>query len=88
VLEKPFLYLGDNVRTGLSLLESMVEHGVTRVILSSTANLFDQPERMPIGESERIIPGSPYGESKFILERMLALARPDSRSALRMPALL
>ncbi len=70
-MERPFLYLGDNVRNGLNLFESMVEHGVKRIILSSTANLFDQPERMPINESERIIPGSPYGESKFILERML-----------------
>jgi UDP-glucose 4-epimerase len=70
-MEKPFLYLGDNGRTGLNLFESMVEHGVKRIILSSTANLFDQPERMPIDELERIIPGSPYGESKFILERML-----------------
>jgi len=70
-MQKPFLYLGDNVTTGLNLLQSMVEHGVKRVILSSTANLFDQPERMPIDESERIVPGSPYGESKFILERML-----------------
>jgi UDP-glucose 4-epimerase len=70
-MQKPFLYLGDNVTTGLNLLQSMVEHGVKRIILSSTANLFDQPERMPIDESERIIPGSPYGESKFILERML-----------------
>ena len=70
-MQKPFLYLGDNVTTGLNLLQSIVEHGVKRVILSSTANLFDQPERMPIDESERIIPGSPYGESKFILERIL-----------------
>jgi UDP-glucose 4-epimerase len=70
-MERPFLYLGDNVRNGLNLLESIVEHGVKQIILSSTANLFDQPERMPIDESERIIPGSPYGESKFILERML-----------------
>jgi UDP-glucose 4-epimerase len=70
-MEKPLLYLGDNVTTGLNLLTSMVEHGVKRIILSSTANLFDQPERMPIDESERIIPGSPYGESKFILERIL-----------------
>ena len=70
-MEKPFLYLGDNVTSGLHLLQSMVEHGVKRIILSSTANLFEQPERMPIDESERIIPGSPYGESKFILERML-----------------
>jgi UDP-glucose 4-epimerase len=70
-MQKPFLYLGDNITTGLNLLQSVVEHGVKRFILSSTANLFDQPERMPIDESERIVPGSPYGESKFILERML-----------------
>jgi UDP-glucose 4-epimerase len=70
-MEKPFLYLGENIVNGLNLLESAVEHGVLKFILSSTANLFDKPERMPIDESERIIPGSPYGESKNILERML-----------------
>ncbi|MBV8901008.1 MAG: UDP-glucose 4-epimerase GalE [Verrucomicrobia bacterium] len=70
-MQKPFLYLGDNITSGLNLLQSVVEHGVKRFILSSTANLFDRPERMPIDESERIVPGSPYGESKFILERML-----------------
>ena len=70
-MEKPFLYLGDNVRNGLNLLESVVDHGVGRFILSSTANLFDDPETIPIDESERIVPGSPYGESKFLLERML-----------------
>src|SRR6185503_9517891 len=70
-MQKPFRYLGTNVVNGLNLLESMAEHGVRRFILSSTANLFDQPERMPIDETERIAPGSPYGESKHILERML-----------------
>lgn len=70
-VEKPFLYLGDNVRNGLNLLESVVKHDVKRFILSSTANLFDDPETIPIDENERIVPGSPYGESKYILERML-----------------
>jgi UDP-glucose 4-epimerase len=70
-MQDPFLYLSDNVTNGLNLFQSMVEHGVKRIILSSTANLFEQPERMPIDESERIVPGSPYGESKFILERIL-----------------
>ena len=70
-MEKPFLYLRDNVVNGLNLLESAVEHGVGRFILSSTANLFDKPEHMPIDENERIVPGSPYGESKYILERYL-----------------
>ena len=59
----PFRYIGENVTNGLNLLRSAVDHGVGRFILSSTANLFDEPERMPIAEDERIVPGSPYGES-------------------------
>ncbi len=70
-MQEPFLYLGDNVVNGLNLLRAVVDHGVRRFILSSTANLFDDPESMPISESERIVPGSPYGESKHIIERML-----------------
>jgi len=71
-MAKPFAYLGDNVTCGLNLIMSMVEHNVGRFILSSTANLFSEPETIPIAEDERIIAGSPYGESKHILERMLA----------------
>ena len=71
-MQKPFLYLADNLTNGLNLLQTALEHGVKRFLLSSTANLFDQPERMPIDETERIVPGSPYGESKYILERLLA----------------
>jgi UDP-glucose 4-epimerase len=70
-VQKPLKYVGDNVKNGLNLLRTMVEHDVHRFILSSTANLFDQPEQIPITEDERIVPGSPYGESKFILERIL-----------------
>jgi UDP-glucose 4-epimerase len=70
-MEQPFLYLRDNVVNGLNLLESALQHGVYRFILSSTANLFEEPEHLPIDEKERIVPGSPYGESKFILERYL-----------------
>ncbi len=71
-MREPFRYIGDNVTCGLNLIESMVEHGVLRFILSSTAALFGEPSKIPIDESERIIPGSPYGESKNILERILA----------------
>jgi len=67
----PFMYIGDNVTNGLNLLRTAVENGVQHFILSSTANLFDDPEAIPIAEDERIVPGSPYGESKYILERLL-----------------
>ena len=70
-MEHPFMYLGDNVTNGLNLLREAVDHGVRRFILSSTANLFDDPEDIPIDEDERIVPGSPYGESKYVLERFL-----------------
>jgi UDP-glucose 4-epimerase len=70
-MEDPFLYLGDNVSNALNLLKCVVDFEVPRFILSSTANLFDDPERVPISENERIVPGSPYGESKYIIERYL-----------------
>jgi UDP-glucose 4-epimerase len=70
-MRDPFAYLGDNVVNALNLLRAMEAHGVKRIILSSTANLFADPLKMPIDEDERIIPGSPYGESKGIIERFL-----------------
>ncbi|HEX8213457.1 MAG TPA: UDP-glucose 4-epimerase GalE [Longimicrobium sp.] len=84
-MEKPFLYLGDNVRCGLNLLESAAAHGVRRFILSSTANLFGIPDRVPIGETAPITPGSPYGEGKYVLERMLHWM--DDRFGMRYAAL-
>ena len=70
-MQKPFLYLRDNVHASENLIEAAVEHNVKRFILSSTANLFDQPTRIPIGEDEPIIPGSVYGETKAYAERLL-----------------
>jgi UDP-glucose 4-epimerase len=70
-MKDPWKYLGENVAAGLHIMRSAVEAGVRRFILSSTANLFDAPERIPIDETAAIRPGSPYGESKLILERTL-----------------
>ena len=70
-MQQPFLYLDRNLRCGLNLIQGAVAHGVERFILSSTANLFGEPETIPIAATERIDPGSPYGESKFMLERVL-----------------
>lgn len=70
-MEKPAKYLGDNVSNALNLIEAAVNTGVERFILSSTAALFGKPETTPISEEEKLLPGSPYGESKLIIERML-----------------
>jgi UDP-glucose 4-epimerase len=66
-------------------MEAAVDHGVERFILSSTANLFGTPDEIPIDEDESIEPGSPYGESKFILERNLHWL--DELDALRFASL-
>jgi len=81
----PMRYFRNNVGGGLTLLDAMVAHGVRKIILSSTANLFAAPRRIPIGEDEPIVPGSPYGETKHILERMLAWL--DTTCGLRYAAL-
>ncbi len=70
-MEKPFKYLRDNYVAAANLLEAAADHGVKRFILSSTAALFDAPETIPIKADEKIIPGSPYGESKAMIERLL-----------------
>lgn len=70
-VSNPMLYFGENVCNGIGLLEAALAAGVNRFVLSSTANLFDRPEHIPITEQESIVPGSPYGESKYILERIL-----------------
>lgn len=70
-MQKPAKYLRDNLVAGVNLLDQAVANGVSRFILSSTANLFENPSKLPIEPDEHIEPGSPYGESKFFLERCL-----------------
>ncbi len=71
-MRQPFDYLRDNVYPIINLLECASRHAVKRFILSSTANLYARPQRVPIDESEALRPGSIYGESKFMAERLLA----------------
>ncbi len=73
-MREPFRYLLDNGVSGMRLIEACVRHGVPRFVLSSTANLFGEPDVVPIGEDARIDPSSPYGESKLMIERTLGWA--------------
>lgn len=70
-MREPMRYLIENGAVGIKLIDACVRHGVTRFVLSSTANLFGEPERVPIEEDATIAPSSPYGESKLMLERAL-----------------
>jgi UDP-glucose 4-epimerase len=54
------------------LLEVLLAHGVDRFVLSSTAAVYGEPERIPIDEDHPLRPTNAYGESKLLVERMLA----------------
>ncbi len=70
-VEKPLLYYGNNVEGTRCLLEVMKEKGLKRIVFSSTAATYGEPERVPIEEKDRKEPANPYGETKFAVEKML-----------------
>jgi UDP-glucose 4-epimerase len=71
----PFRYLIDNGDNGIRLIECCVRHGITRFVLSSTAALYGTPKVVPIPEDAPLDPESPYGDSKWFLERALLWAK-------------
>jgi UDP-glucose 4-epimerase len=67
----PGKYYGNNVYGTLCLLEMMRKHEVGRIVFSSTAAAYGEPERIPIMENDRTQPTSVYGETKLAMERMI-----------------
>jgi len=73
-MRMPLRYLLENGAGGMKLIEACIRHGVTRLILSSTAALFNVVSDAPIPEDAPIDPQSPYGDSKWMIERALLWA--------------
>lgn len=69
---KPELYFRNNSAATLSLLEAMLATGVRRLVFSSTAAVYGEPESTPIPEDAPLTPTNAYGESKLLVEKMLA----------------
>lgn len=67
----PLKYYGNNVAGSQSMLTAMKEHGVKRIVFSSTAATYGEPEKQPIEETDRTDPTNPYGASKLAIEGML-----------------
>lgn len=70
-MREPYRYLLDNAMLGTRLIAACARHGVRRFVLSSTAAVYAAAATSPIEEDAPIEPGSPYGESKRMLERTL-----------------
>jgi UDP-glucose 4-epimerase len=67
----PSKYYENNVFGFMNLLNSMKERGVKKIIISSSAGVYGNPVKLPITENDPKNPLNPYGETKYIMERML-----------------
>jgi len=67
----PEIYFRNNTACTLTLLEAMLAHGPRRLVFSSTAAVYGEPETVPIQEDARLRPTNAYGESKLLVEQML-----------------
>lgn len=70
-MENPRIYFEDNTFQTLKLLQNMVDLQLNNIIFSSTAGVYGNPERVPIGEEDKKTPTNPYGESKLMVESIL-----------------
>lgn len=70
-MEQPAKYYGNNVYGGMVLLNAMREAKVKRIVFSSTAAVYGEPEKQPIEETDPTAPTNAYGETKLAFERML-----------------
>ena len=70
-MQRPEKYFRNNTASALTLLETVLAHGVRRFVFSSTAALYGTPEKTPIEEDARLQPTNAYGESKLLVEQML-----------------
>jgi UDP-glucose 4-epimerase len=70
-MKTPGVYFRNNTASTLSLLEAVLAKGPRRLVFSSTAAVYGEPESVPIEENARLSPTNVYGESKLIVEQML-----------------
>jgi UDP-glucose 4-epimerase len=70
-MTSPGRYYQNNLVAGAALADSMLEAGVKKLIFSSTAAVYGEPEKQPIEETDKLQPTNPYGETKLAFERLL-----------------
>jgi len=69
--ETPLRYYHENVGGTISLLEVMADHGIKSIVFSSSATVYGLPDELPIRETAPVLPASPYGQAKLMVECIL-----------------
>ena len=66
----PLKYYDNNLCGTKTMVQSLVEHGIDKIVFSSTAATYGEPEKVPIVETDRTEPTNTYGETKLSMEKM------------------
>lgn len=67
----PLNYYSSNMQGAFRLLEAMEASGCKQLVFSSTANIYGEPQYLPVDENHRIDPSSPYGRTKYFIEELM-----------------
>ena len=81
---RPLAYYANNLGGLITLCEAMRAHGALRLVFSSSATVYGQPERLPIGEDAPLAATNPYGQTKLMAEQILrdlGVAEPNWQTA-------
>ncbi|OGS44650.1 MAG: UDP-glucose 4-epimerase GalE [Elusimicrobia bacterium RIFOXYD2_FULL_34_15] len=70
-VENPNKYFKSNLIGSLNLLDAMVKHEVKKIVFSSSAAVYGEPDRIPIQEDNKTFPTNPYGETKLMFENVI-----------------
>jgi UDP-glucose 4-epimerase len=70
-VQNPTKYFNNNVKNSMKLFEIMEEFNVSKIVFSSSAAVYGEPKEIPISEEHPCAPSNPYGETKWIVEKVL-----------------
>ena len=71
-VEKPLAYYSNNVGSTIGVVEAMIEHGVSRLVFSSSCTVYGEPDEVPVTETSPTRTANPYGATKLVCEQLLA----------------
>jgi len=83
--EQPLRYFDNNIGGTIALMQAMQTHGVDRLVFSSSATVYGQPDSVPVKEDAPLRVTNPYGRSKLVMEQLIGdwcTARPEASAVL------
>ena len=69
--EQPLRYFDNNIGGTIALMQAMEAHGVLRLIFSSSATVYGQPDHVPVKENAPLNVTNPYGRTKLVIEQLI-----------------